>query len=187
MAALHNLSGEWPEVSSMQLPASQDLSMSNQSASWYEQFSRRQASRYEREDKSIASFQPAPESNRRKLQLKVFEALKQTLDPPDSFRFPALHSFLDGNGSFDRTDRIFPKNSPGEEILLDERKAPPSSKDLEDRADRKVSTEDDEYIERPPVGKVVLSKAIPLTELWNTLLDSVCSRKSVTLTRTDIV
>lgn len=151
------------------------LNNSSLAERWNELFALRKPFRYNPEDRQLLSTPPNALTDKRKLLAKFFGAERNPLHPPDIFKYPALHRFLqDDDENTSGYKAPFLKNRSNEVVLLDERNDPKSDGKSPRPWD---STGVDGYFQYPPTGEVKESKAMRLLELLNTLSASVSLNK----------
>ena len=146
------------------------LNNSGLAGRWDDLFALRKTFRYKPEDKRLLSTQPNSLTDKRKLLAKFFGVERNSLHPPDAFKYPALHRFFQDDDNISGRKTPFLTNSPNEVILLDERNDPKSDGKSPRAWD---STGEDGYFQYPPTGDIKESRAMRLPELLKTLSASV--------------
>lgn len=145
---------------------SMTLSNVGMAGRWDDLFSTRKTLRYGPEDNKILSTPANSIIDRKKLISKIFVPNSNHLQPPNAFKYPALHRFFQESS---QKVRLLPSIS-GEIVLLDERNDPKGDGKTPRAWD---STGEDGYLGYPPTGVQKTSKAMQLPELLEILSDSV--------------
>jgi len=151
------------------------LNNSGLAGRWDDLFALRKIFRYKPEDRRLLSTQPNSLIDKRKLLAKFFGAERNSLHPPNAFKYPALHRFFQDNNSIGGQKMPFLTSLTNEIVLLDERNDPKSDGKSPRAWD---SAGEDGYFQYPPTGDIKESKALRLPQLLKTLSASVSLYKS---------
>jgi hypothetical protein len=137
---------------------------------WDDLFALRKTLRYKPEDRRLLSTHPNSLTHKRKLLARIFGAERNPLHPPNAFKYPALHRFLQDDNGISARKSPFLTSIPNEIVLRDERNDPKSDGKSLRAWDSAV---EDGYLQYPPTGVIKESKAMRLPHLLKTLSTSV--------------